>query len=277
MMVAAFARPRWSVSIAAVGLSLCALAPAWAAPADDPHSQASSAEGDISAAIIELDSASRLMAHDPAPYKRGDQRAFNALVGESGGGHARQVGNPGDATGALNRTYAQNDKPASPAKDSRAAGDPPHPVMSAASSGPGSQSHGGGPTLYTQAQAEKGEQAYAQQCASCHGAQQQGATAPAIAGTAFLKKAQLLDWSVADLRTIVVTTMPRSNPGSLSPQQYADVLAYLLDRDCYPAGQQPFPTTATDAIENAKLEPMNGGGQNGTCPVQQSKQGASGK
>jgi polar amino acid transport system substrate-binding protein len=136
---------------------------------------------------------------------------------------------------------------------------------------------GGGPTLYTQAQARQGEEAYAQQCASCHGAQQQGATAPPIAGTGFLKKAQLLDWSVADLRTIVVTTMPRSNPGSLSPQQYADILAYLLDRDCYPAGQQPFPTTATNAIKDAKLKPMSGG-QRGTCPVQQAgNQGASGK
>jgi polar amino acid transport system substrate-binding protein len=148
----------------------------------------------------------------------------------------------------------------------------------AASSGAGSQGRSGGPNLHTEAQAEQGEQTYAQQCASCHGAKQQGAAAPAIAGVAFLKKAQLLEWSVADLRTIVVTTMPRSNPGSLSPQQYADVLAYLLDRDCYPAGQQPFPTTAANAIKDAKLEPMSGPRQNGTCPVQQaSNQGASGK
>ena len=128
------------------------------------------------------------------------------------------------------------------------------------------------PKLYTEAQAEQGKQVYTQNCAACHGDQLQGKSAPAIAGTAFLKKADLLDWSVADLRTIVVTQMPRDNPGSLSPDQYAAVLAYLLDKNCYPAGQDKFPTKATDAIKNAKLQPVSALDKNqktGTCPVAQ--------
>lgn len=128
MRVAALARPRLSVSVAAVGLGLCALVPARAATADDLHSQALSAEGDISTAITELNSASRLTGHAPAPYKRGDKRAFNALVGERGAEHGPD------------RTYAQNDNPASPAKDSRSAAEPLQLVMSATSSGAGSQS-----------------------------------------------------------------------------------------------------------------------------------------
>ena len=131
------------------------------------------------------------------------------------------------------------------------------------------------PKLYTEAQADVGKQVYAQHCAVCHGDQLQGKSAPAIAGTAFLKKADLLGWSVADLRTIVVTQMPRDNPGSLSPDQYAAVLAYLLGKDCYPAGQDKFPTKATDAIDNAKLQPVNASDKNqstGTCPVQQASQ-----
>ncbi|HZZ60506.1 MAG TPA: cytochrome c [Roseiarcus sp.] len=75
------------------------------------------------------------------------------------------------------------------------------------------------PKLYTKAQAEQGKQVYAKNCAACHGDQLQGKTALAIAGAAFLKKAELLGWSVADLRTIIVTQMPRSNPGSLPPDQ----------------------------------------------------------
>jgi polar amino acid transport system substrate-binding protein len=128
------------------------------------------------------------------------------------------------------------------------------------------------PRLYTEAQAEQGKQVYDQKCAVCHGDQLQGKSAPAIAGTDFLKKADLLGWSVADLRTIVVTTMPRDNPGSLSPDQYAAVLAYLLGKDCYPAGQDKFPTTATEQIDNAKLQPVNAADKNqstGTCTVQQ--------
>jgi mono/diheme cytochrome c family protein len=128
------------------------------------------------------------------------------------------------------------------------------------------------PKIYTEAQAEQGKQVYAQNCAACHGDQLQGKTAPAIAGTAFLRKAELLDWSVADMRTIVVTQMPRDNPGSLSPDQYAAVLAYLLGKDCYPAGQDKFPTKATDAIKNVKLHSVSASDKNqdtGTCSVQQ--------
>ncbi len=130
------------------------------------------------------------------------------------------------------------------------------------------------PKLYTEAQAEQGKQVYAQNCAACHGDQLQGKTAPAIAGTAFLRKSELLDWSVADMRTIVVTQMPRDNPGSLSPEQYAAVLAYLLDKDCYPAGQNQFPTKATDPIKNARLRSVSASDKNqdtGTCSVQQAR------
>ena len=34
-----------------------------------------------------------------------------------------------------------------------------------------------------------------------------------------------------------VTTMPEDNPGSLQPQEYADILAYFLSINGYPAGQ----------------------------------------
>ncbi len=74
------------------------------------------------------------------------------------------------------------------------------------------------------------------------------------------------------MRTIVVTQMPRNNPGSLTPDQYSEVLAYLLDKDCYPAGQSNFPTQATDEIKDAKLHPVKAADKTkdtGTCPVQQ--------
>jgi polar amino acid transport system substrate-binding protein len=128
------------------------------------------------------------------------------------------------------------------------------------------------PKLYSEAQAEQGKQVYAQNCSACHGDQLQGKSAPAIAGTAFLKKAHLLGWSVADMRNIIVTQMPRDNPGSLSPDQYAAVIAFLLDKDCYPAGQSKFPTKATDEIKNAQLHPVKAADKTtdtGTCPVQQ--------
>ncbi len=74
------------------------------------------------------------------------------------------------------------------------------------------------------------------------------------------------------MRNLIVTTMPRDNPGSLSPDQYAAVIAYLLGENCYAAGPDKFPIQATSAITNAKLQPVNAADKNqstGTCPVRQ--------
>ncbi len=95
---------------------------------------------------------------------------------------------------------------------------------------------------YTPAQVTAGKQVYTQKCAACHGANLQGVSAPALTGASF-GHANL---SVSQLRTIVTTQMPLGAPGSLTPQQYASVIAYLLKYDCVsPAGggKTPFPTT----------------------------------
>jgi mono/diheme cytochrome c family protein len=125
--------------------------------------------------------------------------------------------------------------------------------------------------LYTAQQAKAGKHVFDNNCASCHGANLQGGSAPPVGGSAFLKKAKILNWSVADLRNLVVATMPASNAGSLSPEQYADVLAYLLASDCYPAGDKAFPTDATPALKQTSLHPVQDAkGENPdtkTCPV----------
>jgi mono/diheme cytochrome c family protein len=112
----------------------------------------------------------------------------------------------------------------------------------------------GAPKLYTEAQAEKGAAVYAQDCAGCHGADLQGASGPAVAGTAFLNKTKTLEWSVENFRHVVTSTMPRSNPGSLSDEQYADVIAYLLAADCFPPGNTPLPDKATPQLKAAKMQ-----------------------
>ena len=37
-------------------------------------------------------------------------------------------------------------------------------------------------------------------------------------------------------------TMPQDRPGSLTDQQYADLLAYILRNNDYPSGNQELPT-----------------------------------
>ncbi|MCA9891196.1 MAG: c-type cytochrome, partial [Anaerolineae bacterium] len=105
-------------------------------------------------------------------------------------------------------------------------------------------------------------------CAECHGQRLQGKSGPPIAGPKFLKKVRTLNWSVGDLRGLVVKTMPRSNPGSLSPEQYSEVLAYVLSANCFPAGDQRFPKTDTTKLNHMvikKLKRSKPNDQNGLC------------
>lgn len=85
--------------------------------------------------------------------------------------------------------------------------------------------------VYTDAQAERGRRQYLGTCKQCH----QPST-----GVAFEKH-----WkgrSVGDLLSFMNTQMPKNDPGSLEPQQYADLVAYLLKVNAMPSGSTELPT-----------------------------------
>jgi len=77
------------------------------------------------------------------------------------------------------------------------------------------------------AQADRGKAAYQQQCSACHQADLSGSDMiPALAGGGFMAR-----WegkSAKDLLDKARTTMPTNAPGSLSPQTYLDLVAYML-------------------------------------------------
>lgn len=127
----------------------------------------------------------------------------------------------------------------------------------------------GGPMPYTAAQAKAGLKVYSSQCASCHGANLQGVAAPAIAGKDFLKTAQSNKWTLQTIDQIVTANMPFSAPGSLTPKQYADVIAYLLAANCYKAGNKPFPTTPPASFAKVKIAPFKSAkaDKNGVCTI----------
>ena len=136
----------------------------------------------------------------------------------------------------------------------------PSPAPAASSRTESGQTAGMGASVpYTPAQAAAGQATFAQKCSSCHGASLQGVSAPALTG-ASLGHANL---NVSQLRTIVTTQMPLGAPGSLTPQQYASVIAFLLKYDCVSpsnGGKTPFPTT--DEPQFAKIKVPGA-----TCPV----------
>lgn len=119
-----------------------------------------------------------------------------------------------------------------------------------------------GSAPYTSQQVAAGSKLYAQNCASCHGAQLQGVSAPALTG-ASMARAKL---NLSQLRTIVTTQMPLGAPGSLKPTEYASIIAYLLSYDCVAhsgVGTAGFPTTDDPSFKKVVFGgrscPANGG------------------
>ena len=90
--------------------------------------------------------------------------------------------------------------------------------------------------IYTAAQADRGKAVYAMNCAGCHGDKAEGGNAgPTLSGADFTNGYK--DGNASALYGKISMDMPSSAPGSLTPEQYADVLAYLLSINKYPAGQ----------------------------------------
>ena len=89
--------------------------------------------------------------------------------------------------------------------------------------------------VYTEAQAVRGEQVYAQKCAGCHAANLMGNdVAPSLINTVFKDKWN--DMPVGQLYDIVSITMPQDQPGTLTQPQSAEVLAYMLQKGGFPGG-----------------------------------------
>jgi mono/diheme cytochrome c family protein len=94
---------------------------------------------------------------------------------------------------------------------------------------------------YTAEQAQEGKAIYQERCAMCHGdaLEGRGQNSP-LAGTAFLKNWDGL--TVADLFMKTIVMMPAMNPGTLTPKETAEVLAYILSMNKFPAGKTELPS-----------------------------------
>jgi len=95
--------------------------------------------------------------------------------------------------------------------------------------------------VYTDEQAKRGKAAYTTQCAMCHGEDLMGGDeTPALTGGAFL--ANWTSLSVNDLFERVRVSMPANNPGHLTRQQDADILAWIFAFNKFPAGATELAT-----------------------------------
>jgi len=89
--------------------------------------------------------------------------------------------------------------------------------------------------VYTAAQAMRGKAIFDMRCAVCHGDMLEGSAGPPLAGDVFLGPRD--KQPVADLFDKIHATMPADAPGTLEPQQVADVVAFILQANKFPAGR----------------------------------------
>jgi mono/diheme cytochrome c family protein len=94
---------------------------------------------------------------------------------------------------------------------------------------------------FTSEQAERGEAAYARNCADCHGTTlDNGEFGGAPLNGSYFRR----HWgggSVAALYSKTRTTMPPDRPGQLTDQTYRDLTAFLLSRNGYAADDKELP------------------------------------
>jgi S-disulfanyl-L-cysteine oxidoreductase SoxD len=105
--------------------------------------------------------------------------------------------------------------------------------------------------VYTDLQAKRGEAIYAERCASCHAPDLSGMDqAPALADAEF--RTEWDGQSMNDLFERTRISMPADKPGSLEGAQVADVIAFILQKNGFPAGDAELPT-AGDRLTAIKV------------------------
>lgn len=93
--------------------------------------------------------------------------------------------------------------------------------------------------VYTKDQAQRGAKLNAERCLACHHEDS--------------VRENLVDsWTgntVGALYEVIINTMPEARPGSLKPQEYADILAYILQISGYPEGKEELRGNKEELLE----------------------------
>ena len=95
--------------------------------------------------------------------------------------------------------------------------------------------------IFTEAQAESGESLYEEHCLTCHDKK--------------YFRPVLKRWdgqSLGIFYSVMISSMPQSNPGSLPLEEYADILAYILSLSRYPEGDTELPAEP-EALEQIMI------------------------
>lgn len=107
-----------------------------------------------------------------------------------------------------------------------------------------------GPGIYAEAQAERGRTSFRDVCAECHYSSE------------FRDQQFKFKWgrrTVRDLYRDIVRNMPEDDPGSLSDQEYVDIVAYILQLNGFVAGGTELPADEAALAGHSMTPPASGG------------------
>lgn len=94
---------------------------------------------------------------------------------------------------------------------------------------------------FSAAQAARGEEKFKEVCVACHNIDE-------MAGARF--RSSWADQTAGDIFDFLSNAMPQGDPGSLTPEEYRNIIAFFLGRSGYPAGERELPS---DKAELSKL------------------------
>ena len=104
--------------------------------------------------------------------------------------------------------------------------------------------------VYSGDQAKRGTATYVDKCSECHDG---GNMAPELDGHDFL--AEWDNKSLGDLYRQIQTTMPADAPGDLKEHDVLDLIAYVLQANGFPPGDQALDNVS--ALDAIKFVPKN--------------------
>ncbi len=105
--------------------------------------------------------------------------------------------------------------------------------------------------VYTTEQAARGEAVYTASCIACHGQDLGGnSNSPGLIGMGFM-----FLWEGRTLGAFfekMQSEMPTDRPGQLPTQDYLDVVAYILQKNAFPEGNEELPSSA-EALDSISI------------------------
>jgi mono/diheme cytochrome c family protein len=114
------------------------------------------------------------------------------------------------------------------------------------------EAHAGAAVTLSAAQVATGAKAYTQNCSSCHGAALGGGAGPALTGASFKTATTGGPATVGGVFTYLTKNMPLTAPGSLTHDQYVEILAFILSKN----GYKPSATALTYTAALASKAPV---------------------